>query len=136
MTAAMQVLADWLTGLGWDTRQEQGWPIVIGPYVPDDPDRLLILTNSGGPGFTTEEPATDAGTFQARLRGVPDDVLEAEAQAEALDALILGAQFPAVIDGRVIVTVYRAGSGPTPLPFDPSDRRFELTCNYIAVMGV
>jgi hypothetical protein len=132
----MAVIRDWLTSLGWDTRQEQGWPIHIGPRIPDSPDRLLTITNSGGPGYTTEEPATDAGTFQARLRGVPDGVLEAEAQAEALDTLILRASFPVVIDGVPIVTVYRAGSGPTPLPLDPADRRYELTCNYIAVMGV
>jgi hypothetical protein len=136
MTAQTQVIIDWLTSLGWDTRPELGFPIVAGPYIPPDPDRLLIITGAGGPGYTTEEPATDAGTFQARLRSVPDDVLEAEAAAEALDQLILGASFPAVIDGTTVVTVYRAGSGPTPLPPDPSDRRFELTCNYIAVMGV
>lgn len=136
MTAQMEVIRDWLTSLGWDTRQELGWPIHIGPRIPDDPDRLLTLTNAGGPGYTTEEPATDAGTFQARLRGAPDSVLEAEEQAELLDAMILGAQFPVVIDGMAIVSVSRAGSGPTPLPLDPTDRRYELTCNYIAVMGV
>lgn len=134
--AQMQVLADWVASLGWDTRQELGYPIVVGPYVPPEPDRLLIITNAGGPGYTTEEAATDAGTFQARLRSTPDNVLAAEADAEALDSLILGASFPASIDGRVIVMVYRTGSGPTPIPYDQTDRRFELTCNYTAVMGV
>lgn len=136
MTAQMQVLADWITQLGWDTRQELGWPINIGPYIPSAPDKMLTLTNAGGPGYTTEEPATDAGTFQARLRGAPDDVLGAESAAELLDSMILAAHFPVVIDGIPIVMVFRQGSGPTPLPLDPSDRRFELTTNYIAVMGV
>jgi hypothetical protein len=135
-TAQTQVIIDFITSLGWDTRPELGYPIVPGPYIPPDPDRLLIITGAGGPGYTTEEPATDAGTFQARLRSVPDDVLVAEAAAGALDQLILRARFPVVIDGVPIVMIYRAGSGPTPLPLDPSDRRFELTCNYTAVMGV
>lgn len=136
MTAQMQALADWITQLGWDTRPELGYPVNIGPYVPPSPDRLLTLTNAGGPGYTTEEPATDAGTFQVRVRGVPDDVLGPETAAELLDSMILGARFPVTVDGQVIVTVYRQGSGPTPLPFDATDRRFELTTNYIAVMGV
>ena len=134
--AQMQVVANWLASIGWDTRQELGYPIVIGPYIPDEPDRLLILTNAGGPGYITEEATADAGTFQARLRTTPDDVLQAEADAEALDLLILRASFPAVIDGVPIVNVYRLGSGPTPLPYDQTDRRFELTTNYVAVMGV
>jgi hypothetical protein len=134
--AQMQTLANWLASIGWDTRQELGYPIVIGPYIPDEPDRLLILTNAGGPGYITEEATADAGTFQARLRTTPDDVLQAEADAEALDLMILRASFPAVIDGVPIVNVYRLGSGPTPLPYDQTDRRFELTTNYVAVMGV
>lgn len=135
--SATQTLIDWITGpLGWDTRQELGYPTVPGPYIPDEPDRLLIVTRAGGLGYTTEEPATDATSFQVRLRTTPDDVIAAETAAEQLDAAILGASFPVTVDGVVIAKVYRAGAGPTPLPYDQTDRRFELTCNYVAVMGV
>lgn len=136
MPSQMQVLADWIVSLGWDARQELGYPVVIGPYIPDEPDRQLVITDAGGPGYTTEEPATDAGQFQTRLRSTPDNVEQATKDAELLDVLILRASFPVVIDGTTICSVSRVGSGPTPLPYDLTDRRFELTANYIAVMGV
>lgn len=136
MTAATKVIMDWITSLGWDDRQELGFPLVAGPYVPPSPDQLLIITGGGGPGYTTEEPATDASNFQARLRGDPDDPLGTESAAQLLDNLILRASFPVTIDGTVICTVSRQGSGPTPLPFDPGDRRTEFTSNYVIVTGV
>jgi hypothetical protein len=136
MTAQTQVIIDWISSLGWDDRQEVGYPVLAGPYVPPAPDRALVITGGGGPGYTTEEPATDASNFQARLRGAPDDPLGAESAAALLDNLILRANFPVVIDGTPIVTVYRLGSGPTPLPFDPTDRRTEFTSNYVIVTGV
>lgn len=136
MTAQTQVIIDWIGTLGWDDRQELGYPVLPGPYVPPSPDRALIITGGGGPGYTTEEPATDASNFQARLRGAPDDPLGAESAAALLDALILRANFPVVIDGTPIVTAYRLGSGPTPLPFDATDRRIEFTSNYVIVTGV
>ena len=136
MSAQTQVIIDWITSLGWDDRQELGYPLLPGPYVPPSPDRLVVITGGGGPGYTTEEPATDASNFQARLRGAPDDPFGIESAAQLLDDLVLHAHFPVVIDSVPIVTVYRMGSGPTPLPYDPSDRRTEFTSNYIIVSGV
>ena len=136
MTAQTQVIMDWITSLGWDTRQEQGYPMLGGPYIPPSPDRLVVITGAGGPGYLTEEPATDGSNFQVMLRGAAEDPLGAEAQAQALDLLILRAPFPATVDGTVICTVSRVGSGPTPLPFDPGDQRYSFTSTYTIVTGV
>ena len=136
MTAQTQVIMDWITSLGWDTRQESGYPLLPGPEIVDEPDKVVFVTGSGGPGYTTEEPATDAWAFQARVRGPSDDPLAPEDAARQLDALILGASFPTTVDGVKIVHVHRLAGRPAPLPLDPADRRFEYTCNYVMIAGV
>jgi len=127
---------DWIVSLGWDNREEAGYPLRPGPEIRDVPDKIVHITGSGGPGYTTEEPATDAWAFQARVRGPSDDPLTAEDAADQLDSLILHASFPAVIDGMKIVHVHRLAGRPAPLPLDPADRRFEYTCNYVMIAGV
>jgi hypothetical protein len=134
--ATTQVIIDWITSLGWNTAQELGYPLLPGPEILDEPDRAVFITGGGGPGYTTEEPATDASVFQARLRGPSDDPFEPEVMAGQLDTLILRAPFPVVIDGVVVSHAHRMSNGPTPLPLDPSDRRHEFTCNYIFITGV
>lgn len=136
MTAQTQVIMDWIASLGWDTRQESGYPLLPGPEILDEPDKVVFVTGTGGPGYTTEEPATDAWSFQARVRGPSDDPLTPEDSARQLDALILGASFPATVDGVKIVHVHRLAGRPAPLPLDPTDRRFEYTCNYVMIAGV
>jgi hypothetical protein len=135
MSAPTQVVIDWISGLGWDTRQELGYPLVPGPYVPTSPDRMVVITNGGGPGFTTEETATDASNYQVRLRGAPEDPLDAETAAGQLDLLLVRASFPVQVDGTWLLACSRVGSGPTPLPWDPSDQRTEFTANYTIVTG-
>ena len=136
MTAPTQVIIDFIASLGWDDRQEAGYPLLPGPYVPPSPDRLVVITGGGGPGYTTEEPATDAANFQARIRGAAEDWLGTEEAANDLDRLILRARFPVQIDGTWIVQCSRLGSGPDPLSYDPSDQRGEFTSNYMIITGV
>jgi hypothetical protein len=133
-----QVLIDWISSLGWDTAPETGYPLYPGPYRTDanTPDRAVVITGTGGPGFVTEEGLPNAATFQARVRGTSDDPSEPEQKAEALDLLILGASFPASIDGVTINHAHRLGGPPTPLPVNPADERHEFTCNYVAIIGV
>jgi hypothetical protein len=135
-TAQTKVIIDWLATAGWDDSQETGYPVLAGPYIADEPDKCVFVTGGGGPGYTTEEPATDASAFQIRLRGPSDDAFTAEAAAQDLDDLILRAHFPVQIDGVWISTVYRLGNGPTPLPVDPGDLRHEFTTSYVIVTGV
>lgn len=133
--ARSQVIIDWLTSTGWDVTQETGFPLFAGPEILLEPDRAVFITGTGGPGYTTEEGGTDAWSFQARLRGPADDPLAAEAAAQLLDYVILRGHCPVTVDGVSVLNVQRLGSPPSPLPLDPSDRRFEFTCNYILTTG-
>lgn len=133
--AKTQLLTDFLTGLGWDTTQETGYPLLPGPEILTAPDREVTLTPSGGPGYVTEEAALDAWTFQARLRGPADDPITAELAAQLLDWLILTAPCPQQVDGVTVAVITRLGSPPSPLPLDPADRRTEFTCTYIITTG-
>jgi hypothetical protein len=137
MTVALtQLIIDWIASLGWDDRQELGYPLVPGPYVPPSPDRLVIITGTGGPGFLTEETSIDGSNYQVRLRGAPNDPLAVEAAASQLDLMMVRAPFPAYVDGQVISVVNRIGSGPTALPWDATDERVEFTSSYTIVVGV
>lgn len=134
--ALEQVICDWISSLGWDSRQELGFPLQPGPEIQAAPDRIIHITATGGPGYLTEEGSADIGTFQARTRGPADDMLGAQLAAYQLDVLILTAPFPATVDGVLVVHAHRIGGQPTALPLDPSDRRFEFTCNYMLITGV
>lgn len=134
--AQTQVIIDWITSLGWDDAQELGYPLLPGPLILSEPDRSVWITGSGGPGYITEEGSVDASSFQVRVRGTTDDVFGPELAAMQLDYLVLTAPVPVVIDGVPIQSVARQGSGPTPLPVDPSDNRHEFTTTYIIAMGV
>jgi hypothetical protein len=135
VTAQTQVIMDWITSLGWDTTQELGYPILPGPLILDEPDRSLWITLTGGAGYVTDEGAADAWTFQARLRGAPNDPLGPDAMAVMLDQLILAGSFPASADGVSIQHAHRLGGPPAPLPVDPADLRYEFTCNYVIITG-
>ena len=134
--ASTQVIMDWIISTGWDNRQELGYPLLPGPEIHSEPDKAVIITGTGGPGYLTEEPATDGWSFQARVRGPANDPIAAEAAAMLLDSTILGASFPVNIDGVQIQHVHRLSARPQPLPLDPADRRFEFTANYIMIAGV
>lgn len=131
-------LIAWITSLGWDANQETGCPLYGGPYIPPEPDRLVILTPVGGPGYLNEG-ATDSGGFQARVRGPqsgdasPFGQAAAEKDAYRLDQLIFAAQFPVVLpSGQVLVKVYRFAGVPSPLTGTPDDGdRWEYTCEYL-----
>ncbi len=136
LTSLEQLACDWITSLGWDASQETGYVLSPGTEILDSPDQIVFIAGTGGPGYVTEEPAADAVSFQFRVRGPADDALAARLAADALDTLILSARFPAQVDGMVILNASRLGGRPSMLPLDPGDRRFELTANYVIVIGV
>lgn len=135
MSITTSSIIGWIASLGWDTRQELGFPLVEGPFLTDNPDQIVHITGTGGPGYVTDEGSADAGTFQARLRGPSNSLDAAESAAQLLDEMILGASFPAQADGVSIQHVHRLGGRPTPLPVNPQDMRYEFTCNYVIVTG-
>ena len=136
MTSPAQVIIAAIEMSGWDTAQETGYPLFPGPEILDEPDQAVFITVSGGTGYVTEEAAADSWTFQARLRGPqnePDAALNAAAQLDALILWMASQRFAPY--GTAILTAGRTGGPPAQLPLDPEDRRFQTTCNYMAVTG-
>ena len=134
-TPRVTVVIGWLILAGWDTTQETGYPLYAGPEILAEPDQAVFLTMTGGPGYTTEEGGTDAWSFQARTRGPADDPLAAQAAAQLLDWTILRGPRNALPNGVPVLNAQRLGGPPSPLPLDPSDRRFEYTANYVITTG-
>jgi hypothetical protein len=130
-----QVFIDWLTGLGWDTTEETGAPIVAGPRIRPSPDKIVHVTGSGGSGYMLEG-AADSALFQVRWRGPSNDPDEAERMATEMDSMIFRARFPANVDGVTFVLVDRFAGGPDPLPLDPGDLRYEFSNQYTLITGV
>lgn len=130
------VIIDWLMSAGWIAVQETGYPLNPGPEVLSEPDRLVTITPTGGPGYVTDEAAVDAWSFQARLRGPADDPLAAQAAAQLLDWTILNGPHNVLVDGVNVINVQRLGAPPSALPLDPADRRTEYVTNYIITLGV
>jgi hypothetical protein len=130
-------LLDWIRALGWDDREEYGAPLRRGPRIRKMPDRLVTFSPTPGAGYMLEA-AADAGGFQARVRGAQNDEDDAERLAYKLDALILGASFPAVTaSGQTIVHIHRLGGAPSPLSADPDDAdRYSYICQYLCIAGV
>jgi len=128
----------WIQSLGWNGNQETGAPLCMGPYVPDTPDNLVVLTATPGPGFQ-REGATDMCGFQARVRGGQsgDGSTDAQAATEslayALDALIFSAAYPArLASGKTLVSAHRLSGMPTPMAQAPDDMdRMTYTCSYL-----
>jgi hypothetical protein len=136
LIAQTQLIMDFISGQGWDTRQELGYPLLPGPFIERSPDKCVFITGTGGPGYVLDG-AADSSTFQARVRGAQHDQFSAELAAERLDVLFYLATFPATVDGIAIVLIARLGSGPTPLGSGPDDAmRWEYTCNYAITTGV
>jgi hypothetical protein len=129
--AKTQLLADFITALGWNVTQESGYPLYPGPEILASPDQAVFLTPTTGPGYVTEEAGLDSWGFQVRLRGPSDDTLAPELAMQQLDWLILTASYPITVDGVSIQLATRSGAPPAPLPLDPADRRFEYTCTYL-----
>ena len=67
-----QLVCDMIAAFGWDNAEETGYPLSPGSEIHDNPDKLVFITATGGPGYVTEEGGADAWSFQARVRGPAD----------------------------------------------------------------
>lgn len=123
------MLKQWLVSLGAD-------PEIIfeGPYVPDMPDRAIIISLLSGAGYTMEG-ALDNPTFQVRVRATGMKQRAAETLAYQLDQSFFLAPLPVRIGDTSIQLVDRVGGTPSPLgPPDPGDR-VEYVCSYRVVVS-
>ena len=130
-----QLVCDMIAAFGWDNAEETGYPLSPGSEIHDNPDKLVFITATGGPGYVTEEGGVDAWSFQARVRGPADQPQVAIVAAQLLDWTVLQGPYPVSVDGVRVLNCQRLGSPPSALPLDENDKRFEFTANYIIVTG-
>lgn len=98
-----------------------------GRPLPDQPDRLVVVTMTGGPGLYLEG-AYDRLTFQVLCRGDQAAQDEADDAARIVDGVLLTADMP-TIDGVPTLGFSRVGGPPTPMAEDNGERP-QSVCNY------
>ena len=118
-------LVDWLNTMGFDFEVHEG------PKVPDLPERVCVLTRTGGPGLYLGD-GFDRIVFQTKCRGETSDPSrstnrDAERMSWQIDAALLGADAP-TIGGVPTLGFVRTGSPPT--PDEDTGDRVTMSCNY------
>lgn len=137
MALTFQTLSDWLVSLGVAIPPNTDGAAAPqeGPYIPEEPDQLVIVTMLPGAGFMYEAVA-DWPAFQLRVRSGQDAQSTAEALAQALDLAILRAKYPVTIDGTHIQVVDRIGGAPAVLGPPDDAFRYDYVSNYQVLVGV
>lgn len=131
-----QVIA-WLAGLGIGENLDVDAPVYVGPYIPDTPDLLFVVTPTSGAGEWLEGVADTSG-FQLYTRGAQGQGQTATGQRLALaaDRRIRFAPFPMPVAGGALrlLRVQRAGGVPTALAMDDDADRVSFTCHYLTTI--
>lgn len=131
-------LTDWLLAIAeeFGLVGEAALPMLnCGPYIPDEPDKLVTITVTSGIGLGNEG-ATDSPTFQVRCRGDQSDQASGEGIAFTIDGLLMSQLFPQLMpSGRMINLVDRVGGIPSTLGPPDDAYRFDYICNYRVVIG-
>jgi hypothetical protein len=112
-------------------------PLVVGSgaaYLADgrllaQPDRLVVMTRTGGPGLAFEG-IFDAVSFQARVRGAQNDGDDAEQIALAVDSVFIDAKLPVDMGPNRVPRIDRIGGGPAYYTRDSAGRT-HFTGNYL-----
>lgn len=115
--------AEWLRSRGVTDR------IQTDGTIPPQPDRLVVVTVTGGAG-TLRERTFDQPTVQVRTRGQQNDNADGETFASLVDDAIMGAVPPVSIAGRRVVSIDYQG-GPPGFMLRDSARRTHYSCNYL-----
>lgn len=98
-------------------------------HIPTQPDRLIVLTLSGGPGEKRER-AFDVRSLQVLTRGMQRSPADAEQLAQQVDDVFMGAT-RTTIGGSYVATITRAGGPPAFVAREPASGRVTLSCNYL-----
>lgn len=97
--------------------------------IPTQPDRLIVLSLTGGPGEARER-TFDQRTVQVLTRGKQRSPADAEALAAQVDDIFMGAT-RATIGTTYVSTIQRAGGPPTFVAREPNSGRVTISCNYL-----
>ena len=123
---------DWLGVLGIGEGLTLDLPLYSGPYIPETPPLLGVVTLISGAGESMEGIADTPG-FMLLVRGEPNQPVTAETAALRADQLIRFAPFPMDVAGggfRLIRTM-RSGGAPAVLGGEDDGDSTTLTCNYL-----
>lgn len=112
--------------------QQVDYPVEHAVTLPDLPDRVAVLSRTGGPGLRYDD-TFDAQVYQVQVRGASGapgrlDYDDAERMAWQLDAALLGAHMPTI--GGVPTLGFNRSGGP-PTPDEDAGNRPVMTCNYV-----
>lgn len=108
----------------------QGFPALsFSGHLPSQPDRLVIVALTGGPGLSIEG-VYDNVSFQIRTRGKQRDDASAEEDAWAIDRMLLEHSVPGTFGPQWVNRISRVGGPPGFLMRD-SANRVHLTCSYV-----
>lgn len=118
----------------WIFGQISGWDVEIGPYEPEMPDKIILVTRVAGPGLAFES-TFDYLAYHVAVRGSQRNYDDAEATAQAVDAMFVDAPFPMVINHWYIQSMSRMSSTPSPLPTTVDGERITFTATYVVCVG-
>lgn len=124
-------MIEWLAALGIGPRLAVDLEMVEGPYVPDMPDRVGVVTPVAGAGESMDG-VSDMPGFQLLVRGDQGDPSSGYRLALAADRRIRFDSFPATTPcGLRLVRVVRSGGGPALLPREDDGDRVTAVCTYL-----
>lgn len=113
---------------GWLVDRGIAEPMVFVTELPAMPDRVCSVAMTGG-GPTLRERSFDQAQLQVVCRGAQADPGDAEAFAEQIDDVLMGAVPPVVMNGRRVASIDRL-SPPQRLEVD-AGRRTVMVTNFI-----
>lgn len=122
----------WLTALGIGDGLAVDMLLAPGPYIPDMPDRVGVVTPTAGPGETMDGVGDISG-FQLLTRGEQNQPVTAELLAHQADRRIRFSAFPIDVaaGGLRLLRVLRPGGGPAVLAMEDDGDRTSLVCTYL-----
>lgn len=122
---------EWLGTLGISaTGSELELPVFSGPYIPEMPHLLAVVTTISGAGESMDGVGDIPG-FQLLIRGRQNDPISAEYAARRADTLIRFAPFPVDVAGFRLVRALRSGGAPAVLGGEDDGDSTILVCNYL-----
>lgn len=105
-----------------------------GPYVPDMPDLVAVVTQEAAPG-ETNEGVFEQIAYQVRTRGGPNDQDGVEAATANLVLAVRRFGGPITVGGHVIQAA-QVINGPQALPGSPDNgRRFEQVVTVLITVA-
>ncbi len=121
---------EWLTGLGIGSGLDLDVPLFSGPYIPEMPPLLGVVTTTSGAGEAMDG-VSDIPGFQLMVRGLPNLPVSAEAAARRADYLIRFAPFPMDVAGFRLVRALRSGGAPSVLGGEDDGDSTIVVCTYL-----